>query len=597
MPLHTIRIKSNGPHPSRFRAAGILGCLVALTLWGCTASRTSPPEGVTGEKTIRIGRTLASKTGLVACTEENAARVGARVLSEGGNAVDAAVATAFALAVTHPQAGNIAGGGFMIVRRPDGEVDAIDYRETAPLAFHPEVYLTPDGDIDSAKVENPIFQVGVPGTIAGLALAHERHGRRPFHLLVEPAIRLALDGFLVSPLLARDLRRHAEKLTRHPTTFQMFFHKMDGSPLQAGEWLRQPELAGTLRAIAREGPGVFYRGWIADAIARNVQRGGGLLTVADFRSYEAKVRKPVLFPLAGGTLIGMPPPSSGGIAVAQILGILEDLPLRQAAPLGPIVSHAMAEAMRRAFRDRALHLGDPDFTEIPTERLLSLEHIKVLRDSIQLGRATPSEELWSEPLADSEGGETTHFSIIDRDGMAVSNTYTLEQSFGGGVMVPGTGILLNNELGDFNFKPGHTDREGRIGTPPNVPMAGKRPLSSMAPTLYVRDDKVEVITGSPGGRTIINTVACVLYRHIFQKMSPARCVWGPRLHHQWFPDRISIEVDAWPAATVKALEKMGYTLHDQKIIGSAHSIFLDPDRGHVGVGDVRRDGWTAAPVR
>ncbi len=531
------------------------------------------------------------------CTEENAARIGAQVLSEGGNAVDAAVATAFALAVTHPQAGNIAGGGFMIVRRPDGKVDAIDYRETAPLAFHPEVYLTPDGDIDWAKVENPFFQVGVPGTIAGLALAHERHGRRPFHLLIQPAIRLARDGFLVSPLLARDLRRHTEKLVRYPTTLKMFFHKKNGSPLQAGDWLRQPELAGILRAIARNGPRVFYRGWIADTIVRNVQKGGGLLTVGDLRSYEAKIRKPIMFPLAGGTLIGMPPPSSGGIAVAQILGIMEDLPLRHAAPNGAWFAHAMAEAMRRAFRDRALHLGDPDFNEIPTEKLLSLEHIKGLRESIQAGRATPSEELWSEPLADSEGGETTHFSIIDRDGMAVSNTYTLEQSFGGGVMVPGTGILLNNELGDFNFKPGHTDREGYIGTPPNVPMGGKRPLSSMSPTLYVRDDKVEVITGSPGGRTIINTVACVLYRRIFQELSPARCVWGPRLHHQWFPDRISLEVDAWPAATATALENMGYTIHDREILGSAHSIFLDPDRGHVGVGDVRRDGWTAAPVR
>jgi len=578
------------------RAAKILVFLIALSFWGCSATQPpAPVEAGTGNS-IKIGRILASRNGIVVCVEENAARIGAQVLADGGNAVDAAVATAFALAVTHPQAGNIAGGGFMIIRSPDGEVDAVDYRETAPLAFHPEIFLTPDGKIDKNKVENPHLLVGVPGTVAGLALAHGRHGKRPFHLLLMPAIRLAMEGFIVPPLLAHDLRQNARKLSRHSATSRVFFH-WNGNPLAAGERLKQPELGSILRAIASEGPDIFYQDWIADTIARTVRKGGGLLTADDFKTYEAKLRKPIKFPLAGGTLIGMPPPSSGGIAVAQILGILEDLPVRKFDPLGPRAAHVLAEAMRRVFRDRAMYLGDPDFVDVPVERLLSLAHLKKLRDSIDMKKATPSEKLWFEPLAENEGGETTHISVIDRDGMAVSNTYTLERSFGGGVMVSGTGILLNNELGDFNFRPGHTDRKGLIGTLPNIPMACKRPLSSMSPTLYVRDNKVEIITGSPGGRTIINTVACILFNRVFQEQSPAHCVWGPRLHHKWFPDRITLEKSAWPDATAKALARMGHTIHEQPAQGSAHSIFLDPVRGYVGVGDFRRDGWAAGPVQ
>jgi len=570
---------------------------VIATPSGCLTTEATPPE-VAGLRSSRVstGHTIASRDGIVVCTERNAARIGARVLAEGGTAVDAAVAVAFALAVTHPQAGNIGGGGFMIIRLPDGTAEAIDYREAAPAAFHPEIYLAPDGTLDRKKYENPYVQVGVPGTVAGLELAHKRHGVRPFHLLVRPAARLAREGFMVSPLLARDLKRHQAKLARHPSTVKAFFH-WNGVPYEAGEILKQPELASVLNSIATEGPRVFYNGWIGDSLARKVRAGGGYLAIGDFRTYQAKVRTPIQTPLAGGTLIGMPPPSSGGIAVAQIMALLEDMDLRKADPVGPVAAHAMAEAMRRAFRDRALWLGDPDFVQVPVDRLLSIEHLKELRDGIDPRKATKSETLWFEPLPEKKSGETTHFSIIDRNGMAVANTYTLEQSFGGGVVAPDLGIVLNNELGDFNPRPGDTDREGRIGTRPNIPGAGKRPLSSMSPTIFVRDDRVEIITGSPGGRTIINTVVQILFKRIFLEQGPEHCVWGPRLHHQWFPDRLWLEPGMWPPETVKALEKLGHEVVEEGPQGAAHTIFLRerPD-GYVGVGDFRRDGWAAAPV-
>jgi gamma-glutamyltranspeptidase/glutathione hydrolase len=579
----------------RPNAARLLGAMFLLVALGCTrALPPDPARAVVRITPYKLARTVESSQGIVVCADAVAARIGARVLADGGTAVDAAVAVAFALAVTHPQAGNIGGGGFMLVRRPDGSVDAIDYRETAPAAFHPEIYLGPDGTIDRARYENPYVQVGVPGTVAGLALAHRRHGRRPFHLLVRPAERLAREGFVVSPLLARDLRIHRDKLIRHPSTARIFFH-WNGEPYEAGERLVQPELAGVLKSIASDGASAFYRGWIGESIARKVRAGGGYLTAADFRIYEAKLREPIRMPLAGGELLGMPPPSSGGIAVAQVLAILEDLPLRQADPVSPQVAHTLAEALRRAFRDRARHLGDPDFGEMPVHELLSAEHLDELRTGIDPRHATPSEKLWFEPVPEG-GGETTHFSVIDREGMAVANTYTLEQSFGGGVVAPDLGIFLNNELGDFNPKPGDTDRAGRIGTPPNLPAAGKRPLSSMSPTIYVRDGRAEIITGSPGGRTIISTVAGVLFARIFLGLPPERAVWGPRLHHQWFPDRISLEEGVWPAKTIAALEGFGHTVERIKSQGAANSILWDEERGYVGVGDFRRDGWAAAPI-
>ncbi|MBN2489261.1 MAG: gamma-glutamyltransferase [Planctomycetes bacterium] len=592
--LATSRISR--PEP-RIRAAAIVAALLLLLALGCT--RGMPPDparALLRREPFKLGRTVASSSGLVVCADAEAARIGARVLAEGGNAVDAAVAVAFALAVTHPQAGNLGGGGFMLVRRPDGSVDAVDYRETAPAAFHPEVYLGTDGEIDRTRYDNPYLQVGVPGTVAGLALAHRRHGRRPFHLLVEPAERLARAGFIVSPLLARDLRLHRAKLSRHPSTVRVFFH-WDREPYQAGERLQQPELAGVLKSIATGGTDVFYRGWIGEAIAQKVRAGGGCLTAADFRRYEARLRDPIRTPLRGGELIGMPPPSSGGIAVAQVLAILDSPALHRADPVGPQLAHALAESLRRAFRDRALHLGDPDFTAVPVNQLLSAAHVKELRGGIDPRRATPSESLWPVPLPLPEaGGETTHFSVLDRDGMAVANTYTLEQTFGGGVVAADLGIFLNNELGDFNPKPGDTDRAGRIGTPPNLPAAGKRPLSSMSPAIYVRDGQVEIITGSPGGRTIISTVAGVLLKRLFLELDPEHAVWSPRLHHAWLPDRLELEEGLWPPQTLEVLRALGHTVKTASSQGAAHSIFRDGERGYVGVGDCRGDGWAAAPT-
>lgn len=580
--------------------------LLALVLHGCAPTITPSELPDDAELTllhnrVKAGRAITSRLGLVVCADTHAAQAGAQVLSEGGNAVDAAVTVALVLAVTHPQAGNIGGGGFMLVRLVNGRADAFDYRETAPAAFKPDVYLGEDGRVDRKRYENPYLQVGVPGTLKGLALAHATHGTKPWRLLVQPALRLARAGFRVSPLLARDIELHQAKLRIQPSTHAVFFHQ-DGAPLQPGDLLRQPELAGVLHAVAEEGAEVFYRGWVGESLVRKVQAGGGLMVQKDLLTYEVKLRKPVRAPLVGGTLIGMPPPSSGGIAVAQILGILEPrLTLRKLEPTGAQVAHALAEAGRRAFRDRARYLGDPDYVDVPIAELLSQSHLDQLGADITPERATPSEELWPErvpePLPEAKT-ETTHFSIIDREGMAVANTYTLEQSFGGGVVAPGLGFLLNNELGDFNPRPGETNRAGRIGTLANIPEGGKRPLSSMSPTFFERDGKLEIITGSPGGRTIISTVAQVLMNRLFFELGPERSVWGPRLHHGWFPDQIRVERFRWPGPTLAGLEEKGHKLVGSESQGAANSIFLDRERGvvWVGVGDFRRDGVAAAPI-
>src|SRR5688572_1908031 len=429
--------------------------------------------------------TVTSKNGVVVSVSSEASAVGRDVLARGGNAVDAAVATAFALAVTFPEAGNIGGGGLMLVHFPDGRVPTfIDYRERAPAAVNERTYYRKED-------RTPHRLAGVPGTVRGLALTHAKHGKLEWRDLVLPAVQLARNGFPLDKDKAESLNRVLKNFPQM-NELQRIFGKPDKTAWNAGDRLVQPQLAATLQLIADNGPDAFYTGPIADQIVAEMGRGGGLITKNDLASYEAKVREPLRGIYRGYDLFSAPPPSSGGTAVIQMLNILEQFDLKKEGRFSARTIHLMTEAMRRAYADRARHLGDPDFTEVPAH-LTSKARAKELADSINPQKATPSDSVASGLDLREEPENTTHFSVVDASGMAVSNTYTLEESYGGKVVVPGAGFLLNNELGDFNPQPGVTTRGGQIGTPANLAAAGKRPLSSMTPTIVAKDGKVVLV--------------------------------------------------------------------------------------------------------
>ena len=540
---------------------------------------------------------------MVVSVSSAASAVGRDVLRDGGNAVDAAVATAFALAVTFPEAGNIGGGGFMLIHPGRGtggrgplEPVVIDYRETGPAASTRDMFA-------GERPPSAHLLVGVPGTVRGLAMTHGRYGRLPWSRLVMPSVRLAEVGFEVDADLARALNETLAKAGDFPDFRSTFAPPArDGDSdrrWQAGDTLRQPQLAQTLRRIADGGEAAFYTGDVAKQIVATVREGGGILTEADLANYEARLRKPVRTTYRGYQVYAPPPPSSGGVALAQMLNMLEPFELRREGQLSARAAHLMIEAMRRAYFDRARYLGDGDFVPVPDD-LATKSHAATLAGSIDPDRATPSESLASAagiPLAEAprEAEHTTHFSVVDADGMAVANTYTLEQSFGGMMVVKGCGFLLNNEMGDFNPRPGHTDRTGRIGTPPNVVEPGKRMLSSMCPTVVAKDGRVVLVTGSPGGRTIINTVLCVVLNGLEFGMDGRAAVDSPRLHHQWLPDRVQLEAaaqEAHPDLPV-ALRRLGHTVDVRPRQGDAHSIFVTPAGEQVGVADRRRSGAAA----
>lgn len=531
----------------------------------------------------------------VACIDPHAARVGAEVLAAGGNAVDAAVATAFALAVSWPPAGNIGGGGFLVLAAPDGTRAALDFRETAPAAVTAEHYLDERGEYDPALVQHPWHNVGVPGTVAGLGLAHARFGSLPWERLVEPAVRLAEDGLVVTENLAAWLALYSGLLDQVPASRAVFLP--GGQPPRAGETWRQPDLAATLTLIRDEGPRAFYTGPVAEALAAACQAGGHPLTVDDLAAYEPRVREPLRTTYAGHEVVGMPPPSSGGVAVAQMLALLDRWDVTAHAPGSDGAEHRLAEAARRAFAERAAVAGDPDFTAVPVDALLDPAHLDALAADFS-EQATPSETY--DPAAMSfEGDETTHVSVMDADGLTVACTLTLEGAFGGGAVAAGTGVLLNNELRDFNRVPGTTDASGLIGTDANLPGPGKRPLSSMSPTVVVDADGVPVLaTGSPGGRTIINTVARVVVRRTGRGLPLRTAVELPRSHHQWLPDRFELEPREDIEPLLLALRARG---HDAVVrttlpplwgtLGAAHSVARDAVTGEVqAVGDARRGG-------
>jgi gamma-glutamyltranspeptidase/glutathione hydrolase len=511
-----------------------------------------------------------------------ASDVGASILQRGGNAVDAAVATAFALAVTHPSAGNLGGGGFMIVRMADGKATSFDYRERAPAASTPTMYLSADGTIDRALTRAGWLAPGVPGTVRGLAVAHRKFGKLPWADVVRPAARLASQGFRLSKDLAASLNAAVEKFMAPFPSSVSAYGKPGGGTWTAGDTIRLPDLGRTLEAIAASGPDAFYAGWIADSIAAQMKANGGLITKADLAAYEAKERAPVRGTFNGYEIIAMGPPSSGGTVMLETLNILEHFGVAKMDRWSPDYLQLRIEAARRAYADRARWLGDPDFVTVPVARLTSKAYADTLARGIKRDRASKSVDIGSDILTvrTAESNETTHFSVVDAQGNAVSNTFTLEGGYGSGVVVRGVGFILNNEMGDFNKKPGDTNVGGDIGTSANLIAPGKRMLSSMSPAIVTRDGRLALVTGSPGGRTIPNTVLDVVLGVTAFGESIRQAVDAPRLHHQWLPDSTTIEAGKVSAATISALRARGQAVRiaDGKQ-GDAHSIWVDPKTG------------------
>jgi gamma-glutamyltranspeptidase / glutathione hydrolase len=538
---------------------------------------------------------VVAEHGMVVAQEKIAARIGADVLRRGGNAVDAAVATGFAMAVTYPRAGNIGGGGFMVIHSKErGEDVTIDYRETAPAATTPEIFLGPDGKPDIAKSRDSALGIGVPGTVSGLTLALEKYGSGRFTLaeLLKPAIALARDGFVVTDDVADTMPEERERLARWPSAIKIFSGK-DGAPLHDGDLLVQADLAATLSAIAEQGPRGFYQGPVAARLVKAIGDAGGIMTLDDLKSYSAAIRAPLRGSYRGYDIVSMPLPSSGGVVLLEILNILEGFPMGEMKQGSAPSLHVMIEAMKRAYADRARYLGDPAFVSVPVAVLTSKDYAAKQRASIDLDHATPWTDLLSATTTTPrEGSNTTHFSIVDSFGNAVSNTYTLNFNYGVGLVAEGTGVLLNNELDDFTAAPGASNAFGLVGFEANLPGPGKRPLSSMSPTIVLKDGKPVLVTGSPGGSRIISAVMQVIVNVLDYRMDVAAAVAAPRLHHQWLPDEVQVE-HGFADDTLAALRAKGHRVIEPLGRTSANSIAVT-DHGLLGAPDPRSRGAGAA---
>jgi gamma-glutamyltranspeptidase/glutathione hydrolase len=535
---------------------------------------------------------VTAKNGMVVAQEALAAQIGVDILKAGGNAVDAAVATGFALAVTYPRAGNIGGGGFMVIwlARPRRAI-TIDYREMAPGKIDKDSFLDDAGNADPQKSLKSGLGIGVPGTVAGLALAHRKYGSGKFTLaqLLAPAIKLARDGFIVTGDLADTLVAAKPLFARWPSSVKVML-KPDGSSYGEGDRLVQADLANTLETIATKGPQGFYDGDIAEKIAAAVREAGGVMTADDLKNYRVKERKPVIGKYRGYGIVSMPPPSSGGTHLIEMLNILEPYDLKKTGPSGVETAHLMIEAMRRAYADRAVYLGDPDFVRVPVRGLTSKSYARTIGRTIG-ERATPSPAIRNGDPVAAEGDNTTHFSVVDRYGNAVANTTTLNLSYGNGLIAEGTGVLLNNELDDFAAKPGAPNAFGLVGATANAPAARKRPLSSMTPTIVTKDGKPYLVTGSPGGSRIITTVLQIVLNVLDHGMNVADAVSAPRIHHQWLPDEVFAE-KTFPEETLKGLEARGHRIATRVPNTSANSILITKE-GFAGAADTRTRGAVA----
>jgi gamma-glutamyltranspeptidase/glutathione hydrolase len=567
---------------TRARAVALLVSLAILAPFG-------------GARPDAASRTpLRARHAMVGSTEVHASQAGLEVMKKGGNAVDAAVAVGFALAVTHPAAGNIGGGGLMVIRFADGKSTTIDYREMAPAKATRDMFLDSAGNpVVERSLVGPLAS-GVPGSVAGLAYAQKKYGKLPLADVLAPAIKLADEGFEVSQALERSLGSQFTRklLGRFPESTRVFY-KANGDAYESGETLKQPDLAKTLRLIATKGPDAFYRGPIADLIAAEMTRSGGLITKEDLASYKPVEREPVTGTYRGYDVISMPPVSSGGIILIELLNILEGFPLKDSGPNSSKTIHLVAEAERRVYADRSEWLGDPAFFKVPSRGLTSKAYAETLRKTINPDKATPSADVKPGKPMDYESTQTTHYSVIDGDGTAVSTTTTINGGYGNGQVVAGAGFLLNNEMDDFSVKPGVPNMFGLLGGAANAVEPGKRPLSSMTPTIIAKDNKPFLIVGSPGGSRIITTVLQVVLNVIDHGMDVQEAVDAPRFHHQWYPDEIRIESQGFPQDVRQALEARGHKVTVQGDMGDVHAILVDPKTGlRFGASDPRADGRT-----
>lgn len=569
--------------PARAQADATPGSLPAPS-----ATAPEPPSIRSDE--ARLLPVLARR-GMVSSQDALATRVGVAILEKGGNAVDAAVAVGFALAVTLPRAGNLGGGGFMMVHRAGRETVAIDYRETAPGAATADMFLDAKGEPDRAASTRSGKAVAVPGTVRGLAEAHRRYGSGKLSLaeLIAPAERLAREGIPVESGLADSLPRASGLLGQWPSSRKIFFE--GDRVLPRGATLRQTDLADTLKAIADRGPDAFYHGPIADRLAAAVQGAGGLLTTADLAAYRAEIRQPVRGTYRGYEIVSMPPPSSGGVHLIEILNILEGYDLASLGAGSAEALHRLTEAMKPAYADRATWLGDPSRTRVPVAGLIAKPYAATLREKIDPERARPAAEVKAGDPLPYEPDQTTHFSVVDAEGNAVSNTYTLNFSYGIGLVAEGTGVLLNNEMDDFSAKTGARNAYGLVGGEANAVAPGARPLSSMTPTFVFRDGKLFLVTGSPGGSRIITTVLQVIVNVLDFRMNLAQAVAAPRIHHQWQPDMLMAEEGVSPD-TLALLRAKGHPVKVGPTSGSANSVMAE-DGLLAGASDPRQRGTLA----
>nr|WP_075518943.1 gamma-glutamyltransferase [Moritella viscosa]SHO14580.1 Gamma-glutamyltranspeptidase [Moritella viscosa] len=568
---------------------GLISCM-SLTLSAATASTETVAKVKLSTGAIynqmAIHHPVWAANRMVASQEALATQIGVDIMKQGGNAIDAAVAVGYALAVTLPRAGNLGGGGFMLVYLADEQrAIAIDYREVAPLTAYPDMFLDDAGNPDSQLSRFHGLAVGVPGTVLGFELALNKYGSMSLAQVMAPAIKLARDGIVVTPDLANSLQATKKRLSQWPST-KTIFYKADGSNYQPGEILKQTDLANTLTAIAKKGSPAFYQGPIAKQISNSVRNAGGMMTMQDLATYEAIERRPVTGDYRGYQVISMPPPSSGGVHIIQMLNMLSQFPIDKMGHNSAATIHVMAESMRRAYADRSLYLGDPDFVNVPVSELTNEQYAKQLVSQINPNKATPSSEVSPGTLLPYESNQTTHYSVVDKFGNAVSNTYTLNFSYGSGLVANGTGVLLNNEMDDFSAKPGTPNAYGLIGGKANAVAAKKRPLSSMTPTIVLKDNKPYLVTGSPGGSRIITTTLQVIMNVIDHNMNIAEASAATRIHHQWLPDMIRIE-KGLNVDTINLLENKGHKVEVKAAMGSTQTIMLT-EEGVYGASDPRR---------
>jgi len=560
----------------RLRVLVVLTLIIAIAPFPALAASRTP---------------VRAEHGMVGSTESNASAAGVAVMQQGGNAIDAAVAVGFALAVTHPSAGNIGGGGFMVIRFADGRSTAIDYREVAPKKAFRDMFLDASGNVVPERSLVGPLAAGVPGSVAGLYYVHKKYGKLPWKDVVAPAIALAENGVVLTDAMARYLKSAEKLLSRFPESKRIFLK--DGAFHAAGERFAQPDLAKTLRLIAERGADGFYKGPVADMIAAEMERSGGYITKDDLAAYVPVERETVKGTYRGHEIIAMPPVSSGGAALIQALNVLEGFPLGEFGALSSKSIHHIAETERRIYADRSEWLGDPSFFKVPVSGLTSKKYAESLRALINPTRVTPSTQVKPGAATQYESDQTTHYSVIDADGTTVATTTTINGGFGNGQTVTGAGFLLNNEMDDFSAKPGVPNMFGVIGGVANEVQPGKRMLSSMTPTIIAKDGKPLLVVGSPGGSRIITTVLQVVLNVLDYGMDVQEAVDAPRFHHQWLPDELRIERQGFPKDVVQALEGFGHKVVVQGDMGDVHAIWIDPKTGvRYGASDPRMDGKT-----